>query len=66
MKANIGDKIVVRGHHVGEPDIDAEILEIRGPDGAPPYLVRWSEDGREGLYFPGPDAQLVHYDHTTG
>jgi hypothetical protein len=35
-----------------------EIIETRGPGGAPPYLVRWS-DGHEGLYFPGVDARLT-------
>ena len=37
------------------------MLEVRGPNGEPPYLVRWS-DGHEGLMFPGSDA---HIDHTS-
>jgi hypothetical protein len=61
MRAAVGDRIVIKGHHVGEPDRDAEILEVRGPDGSPPYLVRWSDDGHEGLFFPGPDAVVEHY-----
>ena len=60
MKANIGDHIVVKGHKVGEPDRDAEIIEVRGPDGDPPYVVRWMQDGHEGLYFPGTDARVSH------
>jgi hypothetical protein len=63
VKAAEGDKLVVKGHHVGEPDRDAEVLEVRGTDGGPPYLVRWSDDGHEGLYFPGSDALAVHYEH---
>ncbi len=63
MKAAVGDKIVVKGHRVGEPDRDAEVLEVHGTDGGPPYLVRWSDDGHEGLYFPGSDATTVHYEH---
>jgi hypothetical protein len=63
VKAAVGDKLVVKGHHVGEPDRDAVVLEVRGPDGGPPYLVRWSDDGHEGLYFPGSDALAVHYEH---
>ncbi|HEX6419688.1 MAG TPA: DUF1918 domain-containing protein [Acidimicrobiales bacterium] len=63
MKAEAGDKIVVRGHHVGEPDRDALVLEVHGADGGPPYVVRWSDDGHEGLYFPGDDATVVHYQH---
>ena len=61
MQATEGDRIVVRGHHVGEPDRDAEILEVHGDDGTPPFLVRWADDGHEGLYFPGPDAIVEHY-----
>jgi hypothetical protein len=60
MHATVGDRIVVRSTHVGEPDRDGEILEVHGPDGGPPYLVRWSEDGHEGLFFPGPDTQIHH------
>ena len=59
MQAAIGDRIVVKGHHVGEPDRDAQVLEVQGPDGAPPYVVRWAQDGHEGLYFPGTDASVV-------
>ena len=49
MKAKVGDRLVIKGHHVGEPDRDAEILEVHGEDGAPPFLVRWDDDGHEGL-----------------
>lgn len=66
MKAAVGDKIVVKGHHVGEADRDALVLEVHGGDGEPPYLVRWSDDGHEGLYFPGSDATTVRYEHDQG
>ena len=59
MKAVVGDLLRIRGHHIGEPDRDAEILEVRGEDGAPPFLVRW-EDGHVGLMFPESDAEVVH------
>jgi hypothetical protein len=61
MTASVGDRLVIKGHHVGEPDRDAEILEVRGDDGAPPYLIPWDEDGRVGLFFPGPDATIEHF-----
>lgn len=63
MKAKVGDKIVIEGHHLGEPRRDAEVLEVHGPDGGPPYLVRWSDDGHEGLFFPGTDATVDHFEH---
>jgi hypothetical protein len=61
MHATVGDRLIVRSLHVGEPDRDGEVLEVRGADGAPPYLVRWSEDGHEGLFFPG-STTVVHHD----
>ena len=60
MNATVGDKLVIQGHHVGERERDAEILEIHGEEGTPPYLVRWSDTGQEGLVFPGPDASIQH------
>jgi hypothetical protein len=62
VKGSVGDQLVIRGHRVGEPDRHAEILEVRGSDGRPPYLVRWSDDGHVGLIFPGPDAAVEHFE----
>ena len=59
--AKPGDRFVVRGHHLGEPDRDGEILEVLGRRGAPPYRVRW-EDGHTSEVFPGPDAHVQHFD----
>jgi len=41
------------------PTRPAEFIEIRGRDGAPPYLVR-HDDGHEALVFPGTDASVEH------
>ncbi len=60
MKASVGDRIVVRGRTVDEKSRDGEIIEVRGPDGDPPWLIRW-DDGHEGLFFPGPDARIEHF-----
>lgn len=57
-RAEAGDRLVIRGHHLGEPDRDAEILEVRGPDGGPPFLVRWEDGGRVSLIYPGSDAAV--------
>jgi Domain of unknown function (DUF1918) len=62
MNAKVGDRIIISGHRVGEPDRDAEILEVRGEDGGPPYLVRWGDGGHESLFFPGSDALVQHFD----
>ena len=61
MQAKVGETLIMKSHHVGEPDRTAEILEVRGDDGGPPYLVRF-DDGHEGLVFPGADAVVHHLD----
>ncbi|HLT12379.1 MAG TPA: DUF1918 domain-containing protein [Micromonosporaceae bacterium] len=58
MLAAVGDRLLVRGNAVGSPDRQGEIIEVRGTDGGPPYLVRF-DDGRTGLVFPGPDAVVI-------
>ena len=41
------------------------MLEVRGKDGQPPYLVRWA-DGHTGLMYPGPGSVLrVEAEHAT-
>jgi hypothetical protein len=65
MHAQVGDRLVIKGHVVGEPDRDGEIIEVQGEDGGPPYLVRWGDDGHEGLLFPGSDARVEHFEHST-
>lgn len=57
MKAAVGDRIVMAGEQVDRPTRDGEIIEVRGPDGGPPFLVRWS-DGHTGLIYPGPGSVL--------
>ena len=42
------------------------MLEVRGADGAPPYLIQWSDNGHEGLYYPGVDAVVHHHEAVVG
>ncbi|MET0912387.1 MAG: DUF1918 domain-containing protein [Acidimicrobiales bacterium] len=60
MKAKVGDRIVVRGPHVGDHGRDGEVLEVHGEDGGPPYVVRWDTDGHESTYWPSSDSQIEH------
>ena len=66
MKAQQGDRIILAARHTDEPTRDGEVLEVRGANGAPPYLVRWS-DGHTGLMYPGPGSILrVEGEHEHG
>jgi hypothetical protein len=59
MQATVGDQIVIHSQHVDMQVRAGEIIDVRGPDGTPPFVVRWV-DGHEGLIFPGPDAEARH------
>ncbi|GAB2928763.1 DUF1918 domain-containing protein [Nonomuraea fastidiosa] len=59
MNATVGDRLLVHGNTVGERDRSGVITEVRGPDGAPPYIVAF-DDGHTGIVFPGPDAVVLH------
>lgn len=65
MKASVGDRMIIKGHRVGEHQRDAEILEVHGKDGGPPYLIRWGDTGHESLFFPGSDAVVEHFEHAS-
>jgi Domain of unknown function (DUF1918) len=55
MQATVGDRLHVHSNAVGKQDRVGEIVEVRGGNGGPPYLVRFT-DGHESLVFPGPDC----------
>jgi hypothetical protein len=54
MEATQGDRIIVRGRTVGSSDRHGVIVEVRGDEGHPPYLVRF-DDGHETVMYPGGD-----------
>jgi hypothetical protein len=58
LRARVGDRLVVDGYPPGTPRREAEIVEVHGEDGSPPYVVVWS-DGNEGAVYPGPDAHVI-------
>lgn len=55
MEAHTGDRLLTHGRTVGRPDRVAEIVEVKGPSGTPPYRLRYA-DGHESLAYPGPDS----------
>lgn len=57
MHANVGDQLVMTADARGV-ERDGLILEVRGADGEPPYLVRWSDDGHLALVYPAADAYV--------
>jgi hypothetical protein len=59
MYAHVGDRLVTHGRVVGAGDRTAEVTEVLGPGGSPPYRVRF-EDGSEAMLWPGPDTEVKH------
>ncbi|MBV2153045.1 DUF1918 domain-containing protein [Kitasatospora sp. SUK 42] len=57
MHAEVGDQLHIHSRSVGMTDQKGEIIEVRGTNGEPPYVVRF-EDGHEGLIYPGPDCNI--------
>ncbi len=63
MYANAGDRLVVLGAHVDDHVRDGLIIEVHGVDGAPPYLIRWFDNGHESVVFPGAGTRIVAAEH---
>ena len=59
MRAVVGDRLHVHSRAVGKEEQVGEVVEVQGPDGGPPYRVRYL-DGHEGVVFPGPDCTVEH------
>lgn len=60
MIAQIGDRIILEGTHLGDPRRAGIVVGVTHEDGAPPYQVRWIDDGRTSLIFPGAEAHIEH------
>ncbi|MEV6315000.1 DUF1918 domain-containing protein [Streptomyces sp. NPDC051776] len=60
MEAKKGDTLLVHGRTVGHHDRKAEIVEVMGEHGGPPYRIRFEDDGKECVVSPGPDAVVRH------
>lgn len=58
MFAQPGDWLVIRSGSDSRASRRAVILSVSS-GGAPPFKVRWTDTGHEGLLFPGPDAEVV-------
>ncbi|MFJ6809355.1 DUF1918 domain-containing protein [Streptomyces anulatus] len=65
MEAHTGDRLLMHGRTVGQHDRVAEIIEVLGGGGAPPYRLRF-EDGHEHLMSPGPDSVVQHMETPEG
>ena len=71
LRAQPGDRLVIRAHHTGETEHDGEIVEVLGgvlvvvvgAAGGPRFVVRWEDDGHISRLYPGPDAYVQRLGH---
>ena len=63
MDAAVGDKLVIKGHRVGDHDRVGIIREVRGDHGEPPYVVEWADSDGEHTIWPGSDALVEKFEH---
>jgi CBS domain-containing protein len=60
--AEPGDHIVIRSHAIDTKERRGVVVEARGADGGPPFVVQWLDDPHgephDVLFFPGPDADI--------
>ena len=59
MKAAPGDWLMIEGTHLDDPKRHGLILEVHGPDGSPPYVVRWDGTEAETLVIPSTGAHIL-------
>jgi hypothetical protein len=59
MHAHPGDMLVVPHPQVGVPDRTGQILQVKGDNGSPPYVVQWNDDTRSESFIPGPEATIT-------
>ncbi len=58
LRAEVGDTLIVEtGGAAGTARI-GEIVAVAGPDGAPPFRVRWLAGEYESLIRPGRSARI--------
>jgi hypothetical protein len=59
VRAQVGHWLVVHGRTLDAPVREGQIEQLLHPDGSPPYVVHWIDDGRRSVVFPGPDAVIT-------
>ena len=59
MRASVGDTIIVASSVVDGAVREGRVIEVRHPDGTPPFEVEWSDTGERTLVFPRPDTRVV-------
>ena len=62
MHAQVGDRLLVghSRHRIGL------VIGVLKPDGQPPYVVKWQNDGHIAMVFPDQYARIIPAGHPAG
>jgi hypothetical protein len=62
MRAHVGDRLLVGhdDHRVGL------VVDVPRPDGQPPYIIKWLNDGHIAMVFPDQYARVIPASHPAG
>jgi hypothetical protein len=58
MRAEVGHRVIVDGHHVGDPPREGTVLEVLPDDRGDHYRVQWDAGG-QSILFPQSDCRIV-------
>lgn len=64
MKAAVGDRVFVASGRPGHERM-GHVVELRHPDGTPPYVVRWDDTGTDEVSFLRGDSRIEPRDAGT-
>jgi len=60
MRPVPGDLLILKDVKTGEPLRDGRVLDVRGDEPMPNYIVRWSDTGNVEMYFADESAFIHH------
>ncbi|MHB1596015.1 MAG: DUF1918 domain-containing protein [Streptosporangiaceae bacterium] len=58
MRAQVGDRLIVAGN----PDRTGIVIDVPGPGGCPPHVIKWLSEGHIAMVFPDEYAIIVPAD----
>ena len=62
MRPISGDLLILKDVTTGASVRDGQVLDVRGDDPAPIYLVRWSDTGNVEMYIADESAYVRHFE----
>ena len=62
MRPISGDLVILKDATTGAPVRDGQVLDVRGDDARPVYLVRWSDTGNVEMYIADESAVVHHFE----